>query len=84
MRKSDRETLLQCANIIIEQAAALKYWENMHESGYIGNIRSLKQFELLANQSQPHLDAIVGQVQHPLTDKAAFDTLRKFLEAVAE
>jgi hypothetical protein len=81
MDKSDRETLLQCANIILEQKAALNHWKKQLKHGELSNIRSLKQFEILAKQSQPHLGQIENQVEHPLTDKAAFDTLRNFLKA---
>jgi hypothetical protein len=84
MTKGDRETLLQCANLIIEQAAALKYWDSVHHHGQITNIRSTNSFASLVEQSQPHLEQIENLVEHPLTDKAAFDTLRSFLKALNE
>lgn len=80
MDRIDRQTLFQCAEFLVTQAAKLREYEKLTE---IAGIEAQFGYVAQVRRSKPHLERIQNLVQSPSTDQEIFDTLRTLLESVA-
>jgi hypothetical protein len=76
MDELDRKTLLQCAELLVKQAARLREYEALTEISYID---SQPKYVAQVRLSQPHLEHMRSLVPDQSTGQDAFDTLRKLL-----
>jgi hypothetical protein len=83
MDQIDRKTLLQCAELLIKQAATLRAWEKVFGNGEIAHLEMQGDYAAQVRRSQPHLDRMKSLGQDPSADQDTFDTLRKLLGSIA-
>jgi len=83
MTKSDRDLVVQCAKILVQQSATL---QALTEGSTINQVASYKELRSYKDQdklSQPHLKLMEELVPGRPTEQEFFDTLRKLLGTVA-
>ena len=83
MTKSDRDLVVQCAKILVQQSATL---QALTEGSTINQVASYKELRSYKDQdklSQPHLKLMEELAPGRQTEQEFFDTLRKLLGTVA-
>ena len=83
MTKSDRDLVVQCAKILVQQSATLQALTEGSTINQVASYKELPSYKDQGKRSQPHLKLMEELVPGRPTEQEFFDTLRKLLGTVA-